>query len=69
MKCPYRHTTVKLEWKQPTNIDGNIIFVAHYNQKTEYPDCYEEACPFYRDDGTRTEAYCLRVDNKVGGDI
>lgn len=61
MKCPYR---ICVE-KRTEKLYGTVIKSVEHNV---FETCIEEDCPFYRDDGTRTEPYCARVDNEVGGE-
>lgn len=68
MKCPYR-TKVTFIKPEPTLLstsNGKITITRI--ETTDFADCCEEDCPFYQDDGTRTEPYCARADIEMGGE-
>ena len=68
MKCPYRTkvTHIKPEPRTLITSDGKITITRI--ETTDFENCCEEDCPFYRDDGTRFEPYCMRVELETGGD-
>lgn len=61
MKCPYRVGINKKIYKE---YNATII-----KESVAYDDCYGEKCPFYCDDGTHRDPYCIRVENETGGTL